>query len=571
VPVLPTASELLAVLPEIVLVTGMCIALVVPVLPPFRVACREGHGLIAGIGAVTIGLALLSAIALLGGWFGPQTPDRAVLGNMLVVDQFALAVKVILYLFSLGVLLMWRLITPDGVRTIDTPDYVTLILGGVLGMGLMASAANFLIIFLAIESASLPSYALAGFRKTTRRGSEASLKYVLFGAATSAVMVYGLSMLYGGYGTLDVATIARTVADEGMTLALALGLFGFMVGLGFKLSAVPMHFWCPDVFEGAPFEITTFLSVASKGGAIALLVRVMLVLGYFSGEEQRGTLIGIGGFVGLVGLLTATWGNLAAYFQDNVKRLLAYSSIAHAGYMIMAASLVTASMQYDGEAGGEGVAYAILFYLFVYAFMNLGAFTVAAYVARESGTESLDAYAGLGARNPALAIVFGVFLLSLFGMPTTGGFFGKVYIGFRMWEQGGWANVLVAGLVLNTVFSLYFYLKPIIIMVWKEPGSRPAIAPPTLVWALLGVAVAGVFLTGLAPDLSTGWARDNAVIAYEATIEVVAPFDADGDGGEAASLAPGGDADAVPPVFAADPPEPIEPALADAAANGEDR
>lgn len=510
---LPAAWEVWTLLPEIILVLGMCVALILPVLPPFRKICRESRSPMTNILLVSLVLALLSCVRILMSDMNDQELGGLILGGMLSVDRFALTFKVILYLFTIMVVCLWITTTREGVRTVDAPDYITLILGGVLGMGLMASAANFLMIFLAIEAASFPSYALAGFRKTTRKGSEASLKYVLFGSASSAIMLYGLSMLYGGYGTLDVATIAMAFATEGMSAGLMMGLFGFIIGLGFKLSAVPMHFWCPDVFEGASFEITTFLSVASKGAAIILLLRVMLTLGYYMPESNEGALVGIGSFVALVGLVTATWGNLAAYFQDNIKRLLAYSSIAHAGYMIMAAAMITATMQQDVEAGQQ-LAYAILFYLFVYAAMNLGAFTIAAVVERATGSESLKDYAGLGVRNPALAIALGCFLMSLFGMPLTGGFWGKVRIGFEIWSQGSWAIIFVVGLVLNTVFSLYFYLKPIIYMVWKPAADRTPIPISPAAWMIIIIGLGGVFLTGLAPDPMTGWARENAIISY---------------------------------------------------------
>lgn len=504
----PTGSEVLALLPEMALVAAVCVALVLPVLPPLRGIFRASNVPMTWLALVGLGAAFLSTLYLLA---SDRVPDTRVIYGLLAVDRFALSVKVIIYAFTIFVIALWMSTTRERVRTTDGPDYVSLVLSGALGMGLMASASNLLMVFLAIESASFPSYALAGFNKSTRRSSEASLKYVLIGAAASALMVYSLSLLYGTYGTLDIAAIARQAAIGGMTPGLTIGLFGLLVGIGFKLSAVPIHFWCPDVFEGASIEITTFLSVASKAGAIALLTRVLMTIGHhMPAETARGTLVGIGSFVGLVGLITATWGNLAAYFQDNVKRLLAYSSIAQAGYMIMAAALLTAAM---GHHQPHDLAYAMLFYLFVYAFMNLGAFSVAAIVARQSGSESLAAFNGLAYRSPVLAFVFGVFLMSLFGMPLTGGFWGKVQFGFQMWNEGMWW--LVAGLVVNTVFSLYFYLKPIIVMVWKESPSRVPVAVPVPMLAVLGVATAGVFATGLLPDEAAGWARANATLAFD--------------------------------------------------------
>lgn len=508
-----TSQDIIAITPEIILVVGMCIALIVPVLPPFRRSTRSSHAVMSIVALGSLAGAFAVTFSLLVGLFGLTVPEFHVMAGMLAVDRFSLTFKIILYAFSMLVVVLWLGVTRERVRAIDGPDYVTLILGAVLGMSLMSGAVNFLMIFLAIESASFPSYALAGFMKNTRRGSEAGLKYVLFGALASASMLFGLSYLYGSYGTLDVAAIARTAGESGMTIGLLLGLFGFLVGVGFKLSAVPVHFWCPDVFEGAPIEITTFLSVASKGAAITLLLRVLMSLGYYAQPDQAGGMIvGIGGAVGIFGLVTATWGNLTAYFQDNVKRLLAYSSIAHAGYMIMGCALLTSAVNMDTTSSREVLA-ALMFYVFVYAFMNLGAFTVAAAVARSTGSESLQEYSGLARRNPVLALTMGVFLMSLFGMPLTGGFLGKVFIGVRMWEHGfAW---LVVGLVVNTVFSLYFYLKPVIYMVWKTADGRPAIQVPPLAVTLMIFAVFGVFATGVAPDQVTSWLkRDNMVINF---------------------------------------------------------
>ncbi len=511
----PSGVEVAALLPEIILVAAMCAALLLPVLPPTRRACAESIWPMTWTVLAGLVGALAATVMQIRGMGGLEIPSQQILGNSLAIDHFSQIFKVVLYLFTMLVICMWLTTSRRDVRAVDGPDFISLLLGAVLGMSLMASASNFLMVFLAIEAASFPSYALAGFLKSTRRSSEASLKYVLFGSATSAIMVYGLSMIYGQFGTFDLVPIAQAVGEQGMTAGLLLGLFGFIVGIGFKLSAVPTHFWCPDVFEGAPIAVTTFLSVASKGAAIMLLLRVTMTLGFWSPETDaaRNALLGISTFIGLIGLATATWGNLAAYFQDNIKRLLAYSSIAHAGYMIMAAGLATATL-HENSIAANSLAYAILFYVIVYSFMNLGAFTIAALIAQQTGRESLEEYAGLGVRHPALALLLGCFLMSLFGMPGTGGFWAKVYLGLQMWEQNMWW--LVVGLVVNTVFSLYLYLKPIIIMVWKPAEDRavPALAMPH--WIILGAAVGGVFLTGLLPDQTTGWARENARMTFSA-------------------------------------------------------
>lgn len=505
----------------------MCTILIVPVLPPFRESCRKSYTPVTILTLLGLFMAVVASAGLLTGLFG-SVPFGHIFFGMLAVDRFSLVFKIILYIFTFFVVLMWFAITKSKTRITDTPDYLSLILGAVLGMSLMASATNLLMIFLAIETASFPSFALAGFYKSTNKGSEASLKYVMLGAVCSAVMLYCLSILYGSYGSLDITNIAQQIAANGATTGLLVGMIGLLIGIGFKLSAVPMHFWCPDVFESAPIEITTFLSVASKGAAIVLLLRIILTIGYFFPETNAtlsphyNVLLMLSTAIGILGLLTATWGNLAAYFQDNIKRMLAYSSIAHAGYMIMAVSLITSSTggitRHPAGLVHENLAYAILFYLMVYSIMNFGAFTAAALIARSSKTESITEYAGLAARQPVLAILFGCCLMSLFGMPGTGGFWAKVRIGFAMWDQNMWW--LVAGLLINTVLSLYLYIKPIAVMIFKKstvPTSNPQLQPanlPLTGWLLLFIAVLAIFATGLIPDQSSNWALDNATINY---------------------------------------------------------
>ncbi len=262
-----------------------------------------------------------------------------------------------------------------------------------------------------------------------------------------------------------------------MSPLLAVGLLAMFAGFAFKLSAVPMHFWCPDVFEGAPMEVTTFLSVASKGAAICLLLRVLLAFGAAAVPHSE-EFIGLGAGVAILGAVTATWGNLAALHQTQIKRLLAYSSIAHAGYMIMAAAMVV----FQGRAGFPNpAASAILFYLLIYLFMNMGAFTVAALVAQHAGTEDIREYAGMIRRSPLLTVMLSLFLLSLFGMPGLGGFMGKIYLATSMTKAGVPGFVLVAVLFINTLLSLYYYVRPVYYMVFvpdtQNSGRRSSVQP----------------------------------------------------------------------------------------------
>ncbi len=490
---LPSSTELFLASPEMWLVGGMCAVILVP----FINRKKDTGPTYVAIAALV--LALVSAFRTLP----VLNPGESIFSGMLDVDQFSQFVKILLILFTLFVVAQWMIVSRHRMHPLDVPDYHCLLLGACFGMCLMASSANLLMLLVAVETASLPSFALAGFRKRHRVGTESALKYVLFGAASSAIMIYGMSLVYGMTGSLDLAEVARSTATAIPPL-LAVGLVAMFAGIAFKLSAVPLHFWCPDVFQGAPFEITTFLSVASKGAAIALLVRILYVMGISTTPGDHG----FGGlFFGIaaLGAVTATWGNLLAYHQINMKRLLAYSSIAHAGYMIMAASLMTQVHTSSEPGHAAAVGGAILFYLVVYLFMNLGAFTLAALIAAghpgDDG-ESLESYAGLVRRSPLVTALMSLFLLSLFGLPGLGGFMGKVYLAKSMMDvAGGTGLFLVAILLINTLISLYYYLRPVYFMVFRPAEDEQAapVGMPHLAALMMLICAAGVLWTGLLP------------------------------------------------------------------------
>jgi NADH-quinone oxidoreductase subunit N len=423
--------------------------------------------------------------------------------GLLVADQFGLMWNLLLLLFVAGVILMWFTTTASSMHEGDGPEFFALLLAATLGMSLMGSTGNLLMLFLAVEMASLPSYVLAGFRKTHPIGAEASLKYVLFGAATSSVMAYGLSFLYGLYGTLDLQAIAAAMNQThamgaGGSALLAVAVFGLIVGIGFKVSAVPFHFWCPDVFEGASIEVTTFLSVASKGAALVLLLRVlMLIAGGLHFHSQGGvSLAAIAAVIGTLGAVTCTVGNTGAYLQNNIKRLLAYSSIAHAGYMLCALSLLVAHNSSPATGSGDvlsvGAAQALLLYLAVYLFMNLGAFTVAGVVAKQTGSEQIDAFNGLGRRSPVLAITMLCLLASLIGLPPLAGFAAKVNVLWVLFLNGGWWWILIIVIGLNTIISAFYYFR-IIRAMYLETSDEPNFFGNPL-GVGLGAACAGVLV-----------------------------------------------------------------------------
>jgi NADH-quinone oxidoreductase subunit N len=346
-------------------------------------------------------------------------------------------------------------------------------------MLLMASANHLLMVFIAVEMASLPSYAMAGFLKGKRTGSEAALKYVIYGAGASGVMLYGITLLSGTFGTGYLPNIAEGVARHGLDLPVLAGFALVLVGLGFKLAAVPFHFWCPDVFEGAAAEVAGFLSVTSKAAAIALTARLLLTLQVHQVQlhPQHAWVVpeALGLGVGIIAASTITFGNLAAFGQNNLKRLLAYSTIAHAGYMLLAAATIS-------EAGAAS----ILYYLIVYIAMNLGAFAVVALVRNTTRSEELSAYRGLIQRSPVLAITMTVFLLSLLGLPPFAGLPGKyqlfqsVYDFAKHASASGHANlgnafyVLLGVASVNVALSAYYYLKVVRMMLLESPEGEAA-------------------------------------------------------------------------------------------------
>ena len=456
--------------------------------------------------------------------------------GMLVVDRFTVMMRSLLLISVLIFLVMTRLSgIPDKQ---DSADIYTLVLGATLGMFLMVSANHLLMIFLAIEMASVPSYVLAGMLKGRRTGSEAALKYAIYGAGTAGVMLYGISLVCGLVGSAHLPTMATLLAEQlptfgsGELMVLSLGGLMLGVGLAFKLSAVPFHFWCPDVFHGACAEVNSFLSVTSKAAALALLVRVAIGFGmvppegFQAGEDwttgrvaavvhqeiDEGALFAIedkhdtagaedgshqatpptgddirqqqisalgpvrtfiGRLIALIAVITCTFGNLTAYGQNNIKRLLAYSTIAHAGYMMMA---IPALMELAGvdPAGAEQAIAGLLIYIVVYVFMNMGAFAVVAFIRNMTGSEEISDYRGLIKSSPGIAICFTLMLFSLVGLPPLAGFIGKFAIfaslaeSFTTTGQGYLMALLLFGGV-NTALSLFYYLRVVKVMILEDP------------------------------------------------------------------------------------------------------
>ena len=435
---------------------------------------------------------------------------KPIFTGLLVFDTFSIYMRCLLLFF---LLLFTGFTQVSGVPDReDTTEFYVLLLGATLGMCLMVSANHMLIVFLGIEMASVPSYVLAGILRNRSRSSEASLKYAVFGAGAAGIMLYGISLLVGMLGSAHLPTMAVRLADmlqaapADNSMVLILGGLMVMVGLAFKLSAVPFHFWAPDVFEGAPAEVAAFLSIASKAAALALLVRVALGFGFAADPDALAALEParhyIAGLIALIAAVTCTFGNLAAYGQTNIKRLLAYSTIAHAGYMMM--PVAAAVVLVGNDAAGARFAVATLaFYIALYMFMNLGAFAVVAFVRNAIGSEEISRYAGMIHRSPGVTICMAIILFSLVGLPPLAGFVAKFFIFAALVDAGLFALLVVGG--LNTVLSLFYYLRVVKVMVMSpELEERPTAEIPLLsipaVYCLaltLPVIVLGVLFGGL--------------------------------------------------------------------------
>jgi NADH-quinone oxidoreductase subunit N len=394
--------------------------------------------------------------------------------GMLRFDGFTVFFRIFLCTFTAFTIWLTRLTgIPDNE---DSPDFYTLLLGATLGMSLMASSNHLLMVYIAVEMASLPSYAMAGFLKGRRDASEASLKYVVYGAGASGIMLYGISLLVGRFGTAHIPTLAITMASATAPLegVAVLGLLLVLAGIAFKISAVPFHFWCPDVFEGAAAEVAGFLSVASKAAALALLARFTISLttngALVRGPDRPVVGLYLGAAIAFLSAITATYGNLAAYAQTNLKRLLAFSTIAQAGYMMMpVAAAITLGRERIGNA--ESALSSLVFYITIYLFMNLGAFAVVALIRNQIRSEDLRDYSGLVRTSPFLTVAMAVFLLSLTGIPPLAGFAAKWNIVYVLYDAK--LYWLLAVILANTVFSAFYYVKVLRVMILDEPKVPP--------------------------------------------------------------------------------------------------
>lgn len=368
-------------------------------------------------------------------------------------------------------------------------EYYSLFLFMTFGLILMASSANLLMIFLAIEFVSILSYLLTGYLKHNAASKEASVKYLLFGSAASGMMLYGMSLLFGASGSLELAVIQQNLSSPSFYAVGFAGALLFLVGVGFKVSMAPFHLWAPDVYEGAPTPVTAFLTVGPKALGFAVLMRLLMMIYPWLGE--RWTIL-----ISALAAVTMTLGNVTAVSQGNIKRLLAYSSIAQAGYILMGIAAVN-------QTGMT----AVLIYLLAYAFTNLGAFCVVIMVSNHLDSDSLDAYRGLSKRSPLYAAALTAFLLSLAGLPPLAGFIGKFFVFSAAIEAGLYTLAVIAA--LNSAVAGYYYFRIVRMMYLapvldSEATPIPQTAPLSFTLCLL---LAGVFLLGVMPAPFIAWAK----------------------------------------------------------------
>jgi NADH-quinone oxidoreductase subunit N len=474
-----TSQELVTIAPLILAVLTAAAILLVDLAFPGRSALA--------IATALIGLGLTAASVLSVGLGGTTT---AFAGSY-TVD----ALTTFLDLLFISIVVLTILFAPDYLlpRGLPIAEFATVLVFAMSGAMLLAGSTDLLLLFLGLELMVLPGYLLAGYHKTDPYSTEGAIKYFLLGSFSSAIFLFGLAFVWGLTGTTRVAGVADALTaivggNEPLSAGLAMGLAFMTTGVAFKIAAVPFHYWTPDAYQGSPTPITGYLSVGPKVGAFALILRLFV--------EALGPLADWWlPVVVVLAALTMTLGNLVALTQDNVKRMLAYSSIAHTGYMLVGLAAYGAG-QLQGLSG-------LLYYAAAYTFMNLGAFAVIAALQKRAGvTSSLETFSGLARREPVLSALMALFLLSLIGIPPTAGFFAKYEIIVAAVQAGGAVTWLAVLLVLNAAAAAFYYLRVVIYMYVRDPQSdAPPLRHGALLWGGLAAATALTLLFGLFPNV----------------------------------------------------------------------
>jgi len=466
--------------PEIILLSTLVVLLLVDV---FSERSQALLPTIAGLGLLAATVPVLT-LAVDGA-------DRTMFGGAYAVDGFSLAMKALFLVSGYVVVLLSTNYVAEG--DYYEGEYYFLLLSSLLGMTVMASARDLVTIFVALELLSIPAYMLAAWRKRDAKSNEAGLKYYLMGVFASAIMLYGMSLIFGVTGTTILAEIGAAIQGSLATEPIvSLGIVFVIVGFAFKVSAVPFHTWAPDTYEGAPTPVTAFLSVASKAAGFVAILQLVVVAFYGATDAYQPMFFGLAA-------LTMTVGNLIALRQTNVVRLFAYSSVAQAGYMI-------APLAVAGESLGsrDQAISAIVVYLVVYAAMNLGAFAIIITVARKTRSAELDSYGGLFQYAPGLTVLMTVFLFALAGIPPLGGWFAKFVIFRALVTPGTGAGYVLAVLVgVNSVIALFYYAR-IAQSMWMQPvpdGDTTPVRVPQALAAALAITAIVTLVLGVAPGL----------------------------------------------------------------------
>jgi NADH-quinone oxidoreductase subunit N len=476
-------TDMLVILPELIIVASACLVLILdPVTPPSR---KE---LLAWLSLG--GLAL--CIGLTSGQISVLNLHLSAFSDLVVVDAYARFWKLLLYGVT-GLTILMSLPYLKAER-LHLGEYYGFTLLALAGMMVMVSGADLLTIYLGTELMSLSLYVMAGLKRSSPRSLEASAKYFVLGAFSSGLLLYGISLLYGLSGSTRLEAIAGVIGTRGFEDPMVLiATILLAVGFGFKLAVVPFHMWTPDVYQGAPTSVTAFMAVASKAASFAAFLRVFV-------EGLGGLRADWSNLFMLLCVLTLVLGNVVAIVQTNIKRMLAYSSIAHAGYALIG---LAAAGRSAGESGGTSGIASVMLYLAFYAFMTMGAFTVIAMF-RKGGLEGeeIEDYAGLAKRQPLAAFLMLLFMVSLAGIPPTAGFIGKFYVFMAAVEAG--LTWLAAVALIFAAVSAYYYMRVVMLMYMREPeaslGEPPLLVASPALSVVLACAVAGVVLFGLFPN-----------------------------------------------------------------------
>ncbi len=466
-----------AVLPEIILA---CFSLIVLLMQSFHSSTfRRYYGYVSLIGVIAAAAVVLGEAS-----FGLRAVDYSFSG-MWVVDNYARFFKLI---FLLGTALTILIsIEYLEIEAMQNGEYYALVLMATIGMMVMASAAELITVFLGIELMSISLYVLAGYTRERLLSNESAVKYYVLGSFASAFLLYGIALIYGATGKTQLLAISQVIASTGFNSPIiVIGMALLVIGFGFKTASVPFHMWAPDVYEGAPAPITAFMSAGPKAAAFAAFARIFLEAIPSLHAEWTG-------LIWIMAVLTMTIGNIIALVQNNIKRMLAYSSIAHAGYVLVA-------FLCSSELGTSS----ILYYMLTYTFMNIGAFAIITVLAGKGEQRvNVDDFKGLGFKHPVAAVMMALFMFSLAGIPPTGGFMGKFYI-FSAAVNSGYIGLTIIG-VLNSVVSVYYYLRVTVAMYMEPPaaitdGEAPAlIFTPALMLAVI-ISAYGVLSLGIFPS-----------------------------------------------------------------------